>query len=189
MLDRTIGLVPGLLSDTHTGLSIRTPSTFYANTQPLIVLDNFPYYGNLANIDPGDIDRVTVLKDANAASIWGSRSANGVIVLTSKKGCYKTAARFHFTTGMAFSGKPDLFYQPRLSSPDYIDLEKRLYSAGYYGGALSDPSFTSVTPAVEILKRPGQRLADPPGRQTASSTASPDTMSVAISAAMSTATA
>ena len=53
----------------------------FSNDQPLIVLDYFPYDGDIENINPNDIDSVTVLKDAAAASIWGVRAGNGVIVI------------------------------------------------------------------------------------------------------------
>lgn len=55
-----------------TGLTIRGVSTFTSSiADPLIVVDNFPYAGDLKNINPNDIESITVLKDAPAASIWG----------------------------------------------------------------------------------------------------------------------
>ncbi|WP_245586294.1 TonB-dependent receptor plug domain-containing protein [Olivibacter sitiensis] len=54
--------------------SVRAPTEgpiFMEGAQPLVVLDNFPYEGDLTNINPNDIASVTVLKDAAAASIWG----------------------------------------------------------------------------------------------------------------------
>lgn len=49
-------------------------------------MDGFPIQGDFSSINPNDVESVTVLKDAAAASIWGARSANGVIVVTTKKG-------------------------------------------------------------------------------------------------------
>jgi TonB-dependent Receptor Plug Domain. len=51
----------------------------------LLVVDGFPIQGDFSSINPNDVESVTVLKDAAAASIWGARSANGVIVVTTKK--------------------------------------------------------------------------------------------------------
>lgn len=56
------------------------------NNDPLYVIDGIPTKGNLTSLSPSDIESITVLKDASAASIYGSRAANGVIVVTTKKG-------------------------------------------------------------------------------------------------------
>ena len=88
-----------------TGMSIRIRGTTSINgsSQPLIVVDGFPYeteissdfdfataseedYSQLLNIAPEDIKEITVLKDAAATAIWGSRAANGVLVITTKRG-------------------------------------------------------------------------------------------------------
>ena len=65
---------------------IRGSSSLYADKKPLLVVDGFPIQGDFSSINPNDVESVTVLKDAAAASIWGARSANGVIVVTTKKG-------------------------------------------------------------------------------------------------------
>src|SRR5690606_36971263 len=87
VLDRIADLVTGLnYSAPRDGLLIRGRNSIYADVHPLIVVDNFPFEGNLDNLNPNDIESVTVLKDAAAASIWGARAGNGVIVVTTKKG-------------------------------------------------------------------------------------------------------
>ncbi|RIJ49201.1 SusC/RagA family TonB-linked outer membrane protein [Maribellus luteus] len=53
---------------------------------PLIVVDGMIYYGDLADINPNDIDAFDILKDASSAAIYGSRASNGVIIITTKKG-------------------------------------------------------------------------------------------------------
>lgn len=53
-------------------------------TEPLLVVDGFAIEGGFESINPNDVESVTVLKDAAAASIWGAKSANGVIVVTTK---------------------------------------------------------------------------------------------------------
>ena len=53
---------------------------------PLIVLDGMIYYGDLADINPNDIDKFDILKDASSAAIYGSRASNGVIIITTKRG-------------------------------------------------------------------------------------------------------
>ncbi|MGN6417908.1 MAG: carboxypeptidase-like regulatory domain-containing protein, partial [Pseudobacter sp.] len=96
ILTRLDGTVPGVLfqkKDPFVPVQIRGISTVgMAGTNstqayaPLIILDNFPYNGSLDNINPNDIKDITVLKDAAAASIWGARAGNGVIVITTRRG-------------------------------------------------------------------------------------------------------
>ena len=86
----TSGGSPGAKAD----IRIRGGSSLNASNEPLIVLDGLPLSnanpdgstGVLSTIDPNDIETFTVLKDASAAAIYGSRAANGVIVITTKKG-------------------------------------------------------------------------------------------------------
>ncbi|HEY6502643.1 MAG TPA: carboxypeptidase-like regulatory domain-containing protein, partial [Chitinophagaceae bacterium] len=68
------------------GVSIRGTNSIAASTSPLIVLDGVIFSGSLADISPADVESVTILKDASAAAVFGSRSANGVILIESKKG-------------------------------------------------------------------------------------------------------
>ncbi|MCH5597953.1 TonB-dependent receptor plug domain-containing protein [Niabella ginsengisoli] len=94
ILQRLNGVTNGLLFNigkensegtASNDISIRGLSTINGPVAPLIILDNFPYEGNINNINPNDIESITILKDAAAASIWGARAGNGVIVITSKK--------------------------------------------------------------------------------------------------------
>ncbi|MBS1660892.1 MAG: TonB-dependent receptor [Bacteroidetes bacterium] len=65
---------------------VRGLSSIQNNTDPLFILDGMPYSGNLSALNASDIESFTVLKDAAATSLYGSRAANGVIVITTKKG-------------------------------------------------------------------------------------------------------
>ncbi|WPU96243.1 TonB-dependent receptor [Mucilaginibacter sabulilitoris] len=65
---------------------IRGPRSLSGGNDPLIVVDGIFFNGNLSDINPNDIESIDVLKDASAAAIYGSRAANGVILVTSKKG-------------------------------------------------------------------------------------------------------
>jgi len=167
MIGRLLGVTSGLLTDPNAGnprnLSIRGKSTLLAPDQPLIVVDGFEYYGDRMAINPQDIESVTVLKDAVAASIWGARSGNGVIVITLKKGRYATGndpIHISLTTAMTLSGRPDLYYGRGMRSSDYIDVEQDLFRKGFYDGILSDPNHLAVSPAVEILYARQQGLID-----------------------------
>lgn len=67
-------------------IRIRGIGSINASTAPLYVVDGVTYDGDISSIDPGDIASTTILKDATATSLYGSRGANGVIVITTKKG-------------------------------------------------------------------------------------------------------
>ncbi|SMC56500.1 SusC/RagA family TonB-linked outer membrane protein [Pedobacter nyackensis] len=156
IMDRLVGVSSGLLQNDGTGnnlgISIRGRSTIFANTQPLIVVDNFPYDGDINNINPNDIENVTLLKDAAAASIWGARSGNGVIVITTKKGSYNGKTQVSLNSNVTIGGLPKLSYVPNISTSGYIEMEKLLFSNGFYAqiGGYNQPA---LTPIVEILIR------------------------------------
>ncbi len=67
-------------------LSVRGQTSLSANDQPLIVLDGIIYNGSISDINTSDVESIDILKDASAAAVYGSRSANGVILITTKKG-------------------------------------------------------------------------------------------------------
>ncbi|MFZ4707675.1 MAG: SusC/RagA family TonB-linked outer membrane protein, partial [Bacteroidales bacterium] len=87
------GTVPGL-EITNTSfkagaaqtITIRGDNSLSASNAPLIILDGIPYDGSLNDINPGDIESVNVLKDASSSAIYGARSANGVIIISTKQG-------------------------------------------------------------------------------------------------------
>ena len=110
-----------------------------------------PYEGRVENINPNDIESITVLKDAAAASIWGARSGNGVIVITSKKGGFNRPATFNFTNMLSIAARPDLFAESKMSSSDYIDNEIRLFDTGFYDANQQSDSRVALTPVVEYL--------------------------------------
>ena len=65
---------------------IRGIGSVNASATPLYVVDGIPFDGSLSAINPADIETMTVLKDASAGALYGARGANGVIVITTKKG-------------------------------------------------------------------------------------------------------
>lgn len=67
-------------------VQIRGRRSFNAGNDPLYVIDGIPISGGLNDINPGDIESIDILKDASATAIYGSRGANGVIIITTKRG-------------------------------------------------------------------------------------------------------
>ncbi|WP_257657885.1 SusC/RagA family TonB-linked outer membrane protein [Parapedobacter lycopersici] len=159
IISKLDGVVPGMLFNRNSNfkINIRGQSTLFSNMEPLIVLDNFPFERDILDINPNDIESVTVLKDAAAASIWGARAANGVIVLTSKKGRRNQPLQIDFRSNISIVEKPDIYYQPRMSSADFIDIEEMLFERGVYASAENSILKTPYTPVVQLLiaKRDG----------------------------------
>lgn len=161
LLNRTIG--PDILSrienlttgvsfnNVNDGLLIRGRNSIFSNITPLIVLDNFPYDGDINNINPNDVESVTILKDAAAASIWGARAGNGVIVITTKKGTALNPT-IQVNLNTTFQQKPDLNSVPTISSSDAIDVEKWLFEKGYYDGDIDNIyTWPILSPVQELL--------------------------------------
>lgn len=125
------GLVPGL--STKGGLSIRGTSSFSLSSQPLIVIDGMPVE-NISNffagtattglglVNPDDVENITVLKDAAATSLYGVRAANGVIVITTRKGTTQKPV-VNFSANYYITPDAGLDYLNYASTSDIIDYE------------------------------------------------------------------
>jgi len=133
-------------------ISVRGVSTIESNASPLIVVDNFPYEGDIGNINPNDIESISILKDASASSIWGARAGNGVIVISTKRGKRQQPIKVAFNTNLTTGDRPDLFYDRRfLNAPEFIDVEKYLFSKDYYTWMETDLSAPPISPAVQLM--------------------------------------
>ena len=87
------GAAPGIAATTGNGqpgsaaaLRIRGFGSVNASSAPLYVVDGFPYGGDISDINTNDIESITLLKDASSTALYGARAANGVVVITTKKG-------------------------------------------------------------------------------------------------------
>nr|MDA3817158.1 SusC/RagA family TonB-linked outer membrane protein [Prolixibacteraceae bacterium] len=136
--------------DPGSGMSIRIRgvSTLSANSQPLIIVDNVPYetdiasdfnfstaneqgYSQMLNIPVDDIKEITVLKDAASTAMWGTKAANGVLMITTKRGgkARKPTITLNYRGSYSFNPK----HIPLLSGDQYSTLiqEAWLNSYGY----------------------------------------------------------
>ncbi|RYE12551.1 MAG: hypothetical protein EOP51_31355, partial [Sphingobacteriales bacterium] len=111
-----------------------------ATAQPLYVVDGLavPVTNDhdrlpdiILNLNPQDVESITVLKDATAASIWGARAANGVIIIKTKSGAFNSKLRANYNTFVNFQGKPDLDYVPFLNSKQYVQTGVELFNAAH----------------------------------------------------------
>ena len=110
---------------------IRGVNTLKGESMPLLVVDGVITDFDISNIDPNNIDNITVLKDAAAASIWGSRAANGVIVVSTKKGQNGQKPQISVSATWTTQGKPDLGYLNEMNSAQVLDYEKEIVDKGY----------------------------------------------------------
>jgi TonB-linked SusC/RagA family outer membrane protein len=106
---------------------IRGNTSINASNEPLYVVDGVPME-NISSVNPGDIESMTILKDASSAAIYGSRAANGVVIITTKRG-EKGKAQINFSSyaGVSQLGK----VIEALNTKEYYDYMDEKYGAGY----------------------------------------------------------
>ena len=197
------GSIAGLTSTPTTGapggaskVKIRSTVTLNGNTDPLWVLDGMPLEGNdipsdwsskenvdnlynmsIAGLNPADIEDITVLKDAAATAIYGARAANGVIIITTKKGRRNQATRVNVSASLFVTDRPNLDKLNLMNASQKVDLELALAANGrlnYLSGmggvarildqaderaALREGGFAALTPetqaAINALRKDG----------------------------------
>jgi TonB-linked SusC/RagA family outer membrane protein len=129
LIGTTAGMQARLDVNGNPTFEIRGQTSLYANAQPLVVVDGFPIQGDFNSINPNDVESVTILKDAAAASIWGARSANGVIVVVTKRAKKGVPLKVEFNAFTRMGKKFDLDYvNPLASSELTVDYEKMSFN-------------------------------------------------------------
>jgi len=142
----TSGNQLGISSGTHTnarndyGITIRGTGTLMAETYPLVVVDGAITDLDISTINPDDIENITFLKDAAAASIWGIRAANGVMVITTKKGRSNQAPVISVSANSSIAERPNLGYLRRMNSAQQIGYETELVKRGFLNATNIDPA-------------------------------------------------
>lgn len=142
------GRVPGIIAVTRSGepgnnfseFWIRGMSTFGASSSALVLIDGIE--GNINDLDPADIESFSILKDASATAVYGTRGANGVVVVTTKRG---KAGKLHvnFKTNATYS------YSPRM--PEYADAYQYATLANEARSVRGDDPVYSAT-ELELFK-------------------------------------
>ena len=120
-------------------IRIRGQRSLSANNDPLIVLDGIPFMGQLSDINPADIKSMDILKDASATAIYGSRGANGVIIITTVKGAQGTPAKVSYNGYVNF--KTVFHKYPMMDGPTYAKFRKY---AGRYQNSLDESDDTNT---------------------------------------------
>src|SRR5690606_6247192 len=114
-------------------IRIRGTRSLNADNDPLVVLDGIPFAGSIGDINPNDIQSIDILKDASSSAIYGSRGANGVILITTKKGAAGQKATFSYH---GYSGITTLFSDfPMMNGEEFVKLRA---TAGQYQNTLDE---------------------------------------------------
>jgi TonB-linked SusC/RagA family outer membrane protein len=158
------GLAPGVqiqttsnAPDGSVSIRIRGTSSINAGTNPLIIVDGAPYVSSMHNINPNDVESMTVLKDAASTALYGARGGNGVIMITTKKATRQERVGITFDARVALTEvrKSDLYDVITDPGQYYEEYYRAAYN--YY---LSQPSYNalSANQAANSLwtKRPDQ---------------------------------
>lgn len=152
----TVNKVSGVNMPKLFSVSLRT--TILAMSDPLIVVDNLPFFENIDDLNPDDIWSISIHKDASATAQWGSKSGNGVIVITTKSGKYGQPREFAINSSLTIGQEPDVFYYPIMDPNDKLALTQYLFKSGYYNDFETSPIPLALPTAVEklILNRDGK---------------------------------
>ncbi|SHL63074.1 TonB-linked outer membrane protein, SusC/RagA family [Chryseobacterium carnipullorum] len=116
-------------------IRIRGVGSISASSDPLYVVDGIPFDGNINSISPNDIESISVLKDATASSLYGSRGANGIIIITTKSG-KKGESRVNFNISQGFSGRAVKDYK-QVTTDQYFQLYWEALRNGYQSTQIS----------------------------------------------------
>ena len=131
ILDNLEGRVAGLVTYGDKTL-IRGSSSMYAETEPLLVVDGLPIEGSIEDLNPYDIESITVLKDAAAAAIYGARASNGVIVVTTKMATKEGKTEIQFSGNLTIYEKKNMDYHDNfyMTPAEQVDKESEYWE--YY---------------------------------------------------------
>lgn len=125
-------------------LSIRGQNTISGNQNVLIILDGIQYNNSLSSINPDDIASIEVLKDASSTAVYGAQAANGVLLITSRKGAKGEKARISYTSSIA-TQSPSGNVRP-MNREEYLDKVRDLF----WDQAYLAPDYTQPNPNFNI---------------------------------------
>jgi TonB-linked SusC/RagA family outer membrane protein len=163
VIDRLEGLIPGLAVNYGSGnekFLIRGLSSIQGSRSPLIVVDGVPladFNQVRSTVNPEDVENVTVLRDATAASIWGAAAANGVIVITTRRGKNVTGAqkiKVRYSGFLSLKGRPDLDYYQMMNTTDFLAASKQVFSAvnNPWANVINSVGVTPIVPPHERIQ-------------------------------------
>ena len=157
-LNAVVGAAPGIQTTIAGGapgssaaIRVRGFGSLSASNSALIVLDGVVYDGTLSNINPDDIDNISILKDASTTALYGSRAANGVVMITTKRGKQNTDnLQFKANTGWIDRGLPEY---DRVDANTYYPLMWEVQRNTLQYGSLAIPRDIAGQIAAGTLSR------------------------------------
>ena len=158
------GVAPGVQVTMNSGqpgenaqIRIRGISSLNTGSEPLWVIDGIPYEGNLNSVNPDDIESMTILKDAASAALYGARGANGVVMVTTKKGRKDQAPTISLKAVVGTSNRAVSEYK-KLHTVDWMQMQWEAMRNGSIGsstlGGLSPEQWATDNLIKNIVYNP-----------------------------------
>ncbi len=128
------GQLAGVQIDQNTGqpgrgmnIKIRGQMSVAAGSQPLYVVDGFPISGDISFLSPDEVESISVLKDAASTSLYGSRAANGVILVTTKSASGKNGTKISLNSNVGFQEVPIYSRLKMMNAEEFAQFKKEYY--------------------------------------------------------------
>ncbi|ERJ58694.1 SusC/RagA family TonB-linked outer membrane protein [Sphingobacterium paucimobilis] len=162
LANKLVGTAPGLQpsfdSNGKASFVLRGRGTF-GGSAPLLVVDGFAINGGFESINPNDVESISILKDAAAASIWGARANNGVIVVTTKSAKKSGKLRVEFSNQLQIGSMYDIDYLRNLApSEETIAYERATFGKYQYKTMLGVMPPVNVKEGITQLYSQAQTL-------------------------------
>ena len=144
-----VGKVAGITATSSSGapgsaptIRIRGIGSYAASSTPLYIVDGVPTEVSVANINPEDIESMSVLKDASASAIYGNRGANGVVIITTKKAKNNQEAEIKFDAKWGSNSRLIPQYDIIKNPAEYYETQyKAMFNSQYYHGATAEQAY------------------------------------------------
>lgn len=149
LLDNLEGRVAGLMTY-NGGMQIRGTGSIHAERSPLLVVDGLPVEGSIENLNPYDIESVTVLKDAAAAAIYGARASNGIIVVTTKRARQMGKVDVDVSANFTVYEKRNLDYHDNfyMNAREQVEAETDFYEYYFFDPETANTAISGVQSAL-----------------------------------------
>ena len=129
-------------ADGSSSIRIRGIGSMSASNAPLYIVDGMPFDGSLSDINPNDVESMSVLKDASASAIYGARGANGVVLITTKRAAGSTDAKIRFDARWGSNSRLIPQYDVITDPAQYYETHYRMmYNSQIYAGKTSEEAY------------------------------------------------
>lgn len=145
-------------------IRIRGFGSVSASNDPLYVVDGVPFSGNISNLNSNDIENISILKDAASSALYGNRAANGVVMITTKRGSRdRSSLQFTMTQGISTRSIPEY---DRISWEDYYPLMWEAdYNRQIFAATPVAPATAAQNSTNNLITRVGYNITNLPNNQ------------------------